>query len=320
MDSTDNTVYHYTSPSGLLGIVGNEENSKNAKLWFTRWDSLNDKNERYDIQEVLKEYKELKGDSIPKEFQDAIQELIDTDVTKWELHPIFWRNNTNGISSMNLSAPDPYDIYICSFSEDGDSLPMWNYYSKSSHYEGYALEINFERWKEHVEKLIGYALDIRRVIYRKEDKIAKLDAIVLECKKNLEIAQKNPYGIRGTEDIKRDLSLSIAKLQFCFKDEHFSHENEVRVIFTIPKNRNIPNEKTAKDGDASNKVTIKYRQGYGYTIPYVEIPVPKEAITSVRVGPLFDKELAKKNVNVKEMLESRGCSCNVYTSEISIRY
>lgn len=316
-NNVPNTVYHYTSPSGLLGIVDNEENSKNAKLWFTRWDSLNDKNERYDIQEVLKEYKKSKGDSIPKEFQDAIQKLIDTDVDEWELPQIRFMDNAGNTI---ISEIDSKNVYICSFSVDKDSLPMWNYYSKSSHYEGYALEINFERWKEHVEKLIGYALDIRRVIYRKDDKIAELDAIVLKCKKNLEIVQENPYGIRGTEDIKRDLSLSIAKLQFCFKDEHFSHENEVRVIFTILKNRNISNEKTAKDGDASNKVTIKYRQGYGYTIPYVEIPVPKEAITSVRVGPLFDKELAKKNVNVKEILESRGCSCKVHTSEVPIRY
>lgn len=312
-NNVPNTVYHYTSPSGLLGIVGNEENSKNAKLWFTRWDSLNDKNERYDIQEVLKEYKELKGDSIPKEFQDAIQELIDTDVTKWELHPILWRNNTNGISSMNLSAPDPYDIYICSFSEDGDSLPMWNYYSKSSHYEGYALGIDVAKWGEHVKELNGCAPEIRRVIYQRENKINELDKIVLDCNKFLEkdISKKLPETIRTTRmnHVKQGLLLWIAGLQLVFKDKHFSHENEVRVILRIPK-----------DKDISNELPTKYRQGYGYTIPYVEIPVPKEAITSVRVGPLFDKELAKKNVNVKEMLESRGCSCNVYTSEISIRY
>jgi len=109
------------------------------------------------------------------------------------------------------------------------------------------------------------------------------------------------------EDIKRDLSLSIAELQFCFKDEHFSHEKEVRAILKIPKDRDI-----------SNELTTKYRTGNGYIIPYVEVPVPKEAITSVTVGPLLEKELAKKNV--KEMLESRGYSCDVYTSEIPIRF
>lgn len=307
-----NTVYHYTSPSGLLGIVDNGEDSKNAKLWFTRWDSLNDKNERYDIQEVLKEYKKSKGDSIPKEFQDAIQKLIDTDVDEWELPPILWHYyDMNHLKCMNFSDPDPDNIYICSFSTDGDSLPMWNYYSKSSHYEGYALGIDVAKWEERVKELNGCALDIRRVIYDEKDKIKKIDEIVSECEKDLknESIQKILSTILGTEYIEQNLSLRIARLQLVFKDKHFSHENEVRVILRIPK-----------DKDISNELPTKYRQGYGYTIPYVEIPVPKEAITSIRVGPLFDKELAKKNVNVKEMLESRGCSCNVYTSEISIRY
>lgn len=308
MDSTDNTVYHYTSPSGLLGIVDNGEDSKNAKLWFTRWDSLNDKNERYDIQEVLKEYKELKGNDICKEFRDAIQELIDTDVTKWELHPILWRNNTNGISSMNLSAPDPDDIYICSFSEDKDSLPMWNYYSKSSHYEGYALGIDVAKWEEHVKKLNGCALDIRRVIYQRKSKIDQLDKIVLDCNKFLEkdISKKLPETIRMNQ-VKQRLLSWIAGLQFFFKNKHFSHENEVRAILQIPKDINV-----------SDRLTTKYRTGNGYIIPYVEASVPKEAITSVTVGPLLEKELAEKNV--KEMMESRGYSCKVHTSEVPIRF
>lgn len=311
-NNVPNTVYHYTSPSGLLGIVDNEENSKNAKLWFTRWDSLNDKNERYDIQEVLKEYKELKGDSIPKEFQDAIQKLIDTDVDEWELPPILWHHyDMNHLKCMNFSDPNPDNIYICSFSTDGDSLPMWKCYSKSSHYEGYALGIDVAKWEERVKELNGCALDIRRVIYDEKDKIKKIDEIVSECEKDLknESIQKILSTILGTEYIERNLSLRIARLQLVFKDKHFSYENEVRVILRIPK-----------DKDISNELPTKYRQGYGYTIPYVEIPVPKEAITSVRVGPLFDKELAKKNVNVKEMLESRGCSCKVHTSEVPIRY
>lgn len=302
MDSTDNTVYHYTSPSGLLGIVDNGEDSKNAKLWFTRWDSLNDKNERYDIQEVLKEYKESKGDTIPEEFQDVIEELINTEVTKWELPPRLWRHSDNELNFLNLSEPDSTNIYICSFSVDKDSLPMWNYYSKSSHYEGYALEINFERWKEHVEKLIGYALDIRWVIYQEKAKIDELDKIVSECKQSLEIAQRYQT-IVGLEHIKYNLSCRIAELQFFFKNKHFSHENEVRAILQIPKDK---------------KITPKYRAGNGYIIPYVEVPVPKEAITSVTVGPLLEKELAKKNV--KEMLESRGYSCKVHTSEVPIRF
>lgn len=310
-NNVPNTVYHYTSPSGLLGIVDNGEDSENAKLWFTRWDSLNDKNERYDIQEVLKEYKELKGNDIRKEFRDAIQELIDTDVTKWKLHPILWRNNTNGISSMNLSAPDPYDIYICSFSEDGDSLPMWNYYSKSSHYEGYALGIDVAKWGENVKGLNGCAPEIRRVIYERENKRNELDKIVLDCNKILEedISKELPETIRTIRmnQVKQRLLSWIAGLQFFFKNKHFSHENEVRAILQIPK-----------DKDISNELPTKYRTGNGYIIPYVEASVPKEAITSVTVGPLLEKELAEKNV--KEMMESRGYSCKVHTSEVPIRF
>ncbi|MBU5489267.1 DUF2971 domain-containing protein [Butyricicoccus intestinisimiae] len=307
MDSTDNTVYHYTSPSGLLGIVDNGEDSKNAKLWFTRWDSLNDKNERYDIQEVLKEYKELKGDDIREEFQDAIQELIDTEVDEWELsaEPVTIDANERIVSEM-----DSKNVYICSFSTDGDSLPMWNYYSKSSRYEGYALGIDFVKW-ENIENPYGYMLNKYQIIYQEEDKRKKLDEILLKCEQSLEIFKKrrDPEDVKpeDIERVKRDLSLSIAELQFCFKDEHFSHEKEVRVILRIPK-----------DKDISNGLPTKYWTGNGYIIPYVEASVPKEAITSVTVGPLLEKELAEKNV--KEMMESRGYSCKVHTSEVPIRF
>jgi len=194
-NNTPKIVYHYTSPIGLLGIVADkEENHNNATLWFTRCDSLNDKKERYDIQEVLKEYKKSKSDDIPKEFQDAIQKLIDTDVDEWELPPIRFRNNDG---NPIISEIDSKNVYICSFSEDRDSLPMWNYYSKSSRYEGYALKIDFEKWKEHVKKLlIGYALDIRQVIYQKKAKMAKLDAIVWECKKIRNCTEKSKWNTR----------------------------------------------------------------------------------------------------------------------------
>lgn len=306
-----NIVYHYTSPSGLLGIVDNEKDHENAKLWFTRCDSLNDKSERCDIQKVLKKYKELRKDTIPKEFRDVIEDLINTEVTKWKLSPIPWHyyDDIHNLKCMNLSDPDPDNIYICSFSMDEDSLPMWNYYSKSSHYEGYALGIDVAKWGEHVKELNGCALDIRRVIYDEKDKIKKIDEIVSECEKDLknESIQKILSTILGTEYIEQNLSLRIARLQLVFKDKHFSHENEVRAILRIPK-----------DKDISDGLTTKYRTGNGYIIPYVEAPVPKEAITSVTVGPLLEKELAEKNV--KEMMESRGYSCKVHTSEVPIRF
>ncbi len=194
---------------------------------------------------------------------------------------------------------------------------MWNYYSKSSHYEGYALGIDYTKWKERVKNLnrYGYMLNIGRVLYRKKDKIDELDKIVSKYnKESLEFAK----GIGKLDHIKQDLSLRIAELQFFFKDEDFSHENEVRAILEIPRDKDVSNKEAAKDKDVSNKVMTKYRAGNGYIIPYVEVSVPKEVITSVTVGPLLEKELAKKNV--KEMLESRGCSCDVHTSKISIRF
>ena len=34
------------------------------------------------------------------------------------------------------------DAYLCCFSLDSDSLPMWNYYVKGNVYQGYNLEIS----------------------------------------------------------------------------------------------------------------------------------------------------------------------------------
>jgi hypothetical protein len=44
-----NTVYHYTSPDGLLGIL----NEDGIRLWFSKYDCLNDASEG---QEIVKYY------------------------------------------------------------------------------------------------------------------------------------------------------------------------------------------------------------------------------------------------------------------------
>ena len=49
-------IYHYTSPSGLLGILAKEGG---AKLYFTQYDSLNDRSERIHAEKCIKKYAKI---------------------------------------------------------------------------------------------------------------------------------------------------------------------------------------------------------------------------------------------------------------------
>ena len=90
-----------------------------------------------------------------------------------------------------------------------------------------------------------------------------------------------------------------------FKSECFEHENEVRMILTLPKDQEI--------------FPVKYRSKDGYIIPYVEYCFPTYTVKSITLGPLLNKETAKEAAS--SFLEQRGYSVKtVENSEIPVRY
>ncbi len=131
-------VFHYTSPDSLVEII-------NAKqLWFSRFDCLNDTGEGKYIQEIyarvldkLRSENQIDGDFLNK-----------VEGVKPSYCRFFRQPGKQGTKSDDgVTVYEGFDVttkpYICCFSKEDDSLPMWNYYSKNGSYEGYNIGFHY---------------------------------------------------------------------------------------------------------------------------------------------------------------------------------
>lgn len=281
-------IYHYTTPDGFLSIT----NSFDTKLWFTKYDSLNDINERLDIIEYLEKYISCKEQEnvFEHEFVTKIRTLKPND-------EIFGASGTDENTFFHQDS----DTYVCCFSQENDLLPMWNYYSKSNRYEGYCIGFSvnmLEKFK------LGYEFKIYNVCYSDVEKDNILDKVFIPASKI--------YSESTEEDkdmILRILQSYINEYQFLFKNEKFKHEKEVRAILRV-----------AKDFSEDEEVSLKkYRNNNGYIIPYREVSFSNKSIYSVTVPPLLEKELAVNNM--KEYLCTKNMSnVKVLCSNVPIRF
>ena len=298
-------VFHYTSPNGLLGIL--RENG--PVLWFSQYDSLNDISEGVHIVEVYQRVcKELfAANKIDSDFCHAIYDV--KPITK----EMFLYNLKEDGTPNNLTDYCKFEEvqkYVCCFSKNQDSLPMWNYYAKGDKYEGYNIGFCFWRTRQwDVQDCYGkgYNFELFTVIYDDNTK----REIVQKKIKELYSYYRDADCIETREKIlpriKTTLSYYLKALGLKFKQDCFQHEQEVRAILTVPK--------------GNTKFKVKYRSKAGYIIPYIEIPFPAQIISSITVGPLLNDQSAVENI--KQFTRDRHYPLNdndIQTSKIPIRY
>lgn len=297
-------VFHYTSPDGLLGITKED----NVKLFFTQYDSLNDKNERLDVIESLVEYCTAKVNLnvISNELLNRVKNIKPSDlvsVTK-EIKETTTRSDGAEIPTcVEMEYKDCY-TYLCCFSQHPDSLSMWNYYSKSKHYEGYSLGIIRSHLSIPFYKSKEYTLELKEVIYDKEDKFKMFEKYLLPI-----FIEYDKSSDQMKNFLLNIIIRAIESVQFIFKNSHFSHEEEVRAILRVSK-------EFVSDNLVSER---KFRSSNGYIVPYVELTLSKNDLRHVVTAPLFEKELAVKNL--ESMLKQKGFSnTQVVPSSIPIRF
>ncbi len=296
-------AYHYTSPEGFMNII--QDNGK-AKLWFTQYDSLNDMNERKAFEEFFKEYCEQKKKekSFPAAFISAISTMSGSDIcgiSRWTDERLLLDDGSE--SPVVHARQAECDTYLCCFSSDSDSLAMWNYYSKTGHYEGYNIGLAVNTLKSNSGFGKGYSLKLIKVVYEAGEKEKILDQIFVSLADSFKKEDDH-----GRKSILRSVQSAIDNLQFSFKNPCFAHEKEVRAVLRVPK-ENKENEKIFER---------KFRQKNGFIIPYVEFPLKSGAVTEVTMAPLNREAVALKNT--QDYLRSRGHNAKVTVSQIPIRY
>lgn len=290
------TIYHYTSPAGILGIIENKK--LNFRLSDARF--LNDYSEGSEIEQlVVSVTKELLAENkVSEKYVSSMTKLLDIFLKK----TTFVYHKENGDSFAALTT---YSTYILSFSKDQDSLPMWNYYTKDNKYEGYNIGIDSKialiSDLNNIQN--GFSMFSHEVIYDNQLKREQLKSILSQLANYEEQHPGETWG---------QLSFVLWMLRFLYKSPAFAHEREVRLILQLT-------DEPAPKGFNGHPFEIKYREANGYIIPYVEVALPEEYLNSITIGPLIAQQEAKQSL--QKFLKSRGYNnVEINCSNVPVRY
>lgn len=291
------TIYHYTSASGLRGILSS------GILFFTDSQFLNDRSERKNFYQLLAD--RLKG------WVPDMKEVLE--------HRYFGRQSS---VLRSLSMAEPADqgasrYFVLSCSQEKDSLPMWNYYTRGARAAGY--NVHFST-RALVKQLQEHPLIQRincqprilcgRVIYEDKEKELGLEGLLQEISQKWREKQDERY----REELLLRADLAFEKMSLFYKDQAFAHEKEIRIV--IPSdNRQI--HSLSEDNDES---PYRFREVRGAQVPYLALDVLEKgtAITGVTAGPALDEEIAVKGVEY--MLYCYGFPQTCKVSAVPLRY
>lgn len=287
-------VYHYTSLSNIKSILLREGG---ALLWASRHDCLNDASEgtlpRLRFRQVC--------DRLSKE--DKLDEAFLNVINNVQPNKTDLIIPTNG--GKKRPVRDSYKTYIVSFSEDSDSLAMWNYYSKGSHYEGMNIGIDTQVLLNSLNSTLNkngtVNIQAAKVIYDEDEQLEIIEEAILDLRR--------AYTPGHETSVRFCVGTLLAKLGPVFKLDYFSYEREVRLFVQVFKKFEIDNP-------------VKYRSNAGFVIPYIELEFDKNSISEITLGPALSDEkqkLAQKEV-AQEMMRSYGYGAQVDCSRIPVRF
>jgi hypothetical protein len=302
-------IYHYTSIGGIEGILSE------GKLRFTNIKYLNDKDETVAGVDSLISLCGAKTESDKK----IISDIFD-------------------YSAQN---------FVCCFSLDQDSLPMWNYYTKEANNQGYNIEFDD---KELVKSLLfqnscldGCDIAFGIVDYSEEDysrysvvtfENAKSSASLSMLKLSLEMLKmaKNKFDIdediikREEKKIKeaekktklKTLPIygfdgikcsfsSLPLLSYCCFIKRDCFKQEREFRIVI----SVPADKLGK---LKKYGVYKFRISNGALIPYLELKFSVGVIKSITISPTVQSDLVEQSI--KDFTTYCGLQIDDYTKFI----
>lgn len=267
-NTAPNILYHYTSMSTLQSIlehIRKQEKNKNNDIYFvlrgTHIDFLNDVTEFNLTIQLLSEALQKHENSLPKSKNKHIAN---------KLNPDFWKNFTTLSGTTSLP-------FITSFSENPDSLPMWNMYGHG----GIGVAIGIEKIRLENLTWVKCTYDSKLI----KDILNKAAKDIYEMF-DTDGSSLTFKGFPNTTELTIWFSL--------LKNFAFEYEQEWRLVKKYSKN------------DINEK--IRFQEKEGLLKPFVEHFLPKEILKEVIIGPCAEKEISKKSLELS--LERCGYSIN----------
>lgn len=291
--SPTGVLCHYTSPSGLIGIL------KSKNLWFTNSEFLNDKTEGTYIFDLVESCMSDFETGLANKVNKYIFSRCQNDEENKTITPYFYRVSDN-------TYKQKLKYLTCSFSFDNDNLSMWNYYTKNPDSVGYGLEFKADEIWHNLNlqsKKLGVSFFIIKTIYNKDEQFRILGKI---------IKKYNELWVTAEDEFEQDRVFAefydlIDFIKFNFKHPAFEFEKEVKIVARMSEDVYYKSD------------LIKMREQNGVFVPYLEIPFWDEYIVSgIKISPSTKQENAQNTLF--ELLSRYGClNCRVAKSDIPIR-
>ena len=284
-------IYHYCSPNIVEHILQEDK----VSLRFTRSDSMNDTSEGNQANLLFQTSVRhaFEDGYITEEYKDF---LVDVEQNAYA----YYNENLAGdiFRGIYFQFCYGYKYYLCCFSYDWDSIPLWNYYVKEKSYQGFNIGFDSNKIEKAKIRKDKYEIWVSTVVYtdffENCSSLIKKYSTYFAMSNNLEKAA-----------LAYMLACYLERYRLVVKNQCFMHENEIRAILRINQSDNLKEE---------------YDWSHGFPRPFITIDFSKAAFRSITVGPLLEKDISK--IQTEEFLESRGYRSNgmVRNSKAPIRF
>lgn len=261
IDAPPTVLYHYTSMEGLLGIV------RSGNVWASDSRYLNDTTDSTYLISVLKNHVAKRITAASGSDKKAYEELLS-----------------------ELEKPNEFDVFVASFSANGDLLSQWRAYCPG----GIGFSIGFDSNALRTGYVSDLSADkphfvsgqLTQVRYLGSEADASADEILKECGgfANALLSTMGNLVPPVLVSLAEATAKSAAVFAPIFKDLAFAEEQEWRLVLS-----KIPGPMPGK----------RFRAGKSTLVPYVDAePLGKEGyfIKEVIVGPTPHPELSVEAV------------------------
>ena len=274
-------IYHYTALTAVVNIISHGE------LWATQCDFLNDTEERRYITNFLasKRYDGVRG---------YIENALGSESYK---APLSDSKLEKVVADMNR------DIFIISFSKDGDSLTLWSGYTNKC---GFNIGFDSMRlfYRNTLNEFRGDAdcMVGGLVAYRPTERpFLELDDTVDSM-----IRDSKRYGL--TEELTQCvIAAHVMYAGFFLKSNSMAAENEYRLVY-------MPVDKQAIDIRCKGNIPIPY------TV-YHDERLIRSSIKSICIGPTNEGAITSKGIHyLVSSTPGISNSVNIEKSRVSLRY
>lgn len=257
---------HYTNLHGLLGILDS------GGFWISDFRFLND----------TEEY--VNGCRMAKE-------VIDSALSRSRPHdPVFVSILNHAIPHLSQNPEKTY--FVCSFSEDDDSLEQWRAYAGGND----GICVIFENKPPLVEShfCIMPIMAPQKVIY--DDSLKRKFLIRIIAKYSIELKKDIAHGYCvDIDDWSSDLAKALSMEFMIFKNKSFSSEKEVRIVIS---ESHLNHFNGLRHRIANSRIIPYLNSSDLYSDSFVEhCGTNRLPISGIKVGPTANRTVTLESVN-----------------------